>query len=212
MTFLDPALAGIHKAEVEARLPFIVPEEFYVTYKAMPDGTQKPVEWVRWIKKGQQNPTAVPERIKDLMRNPNNPTWQVLKPYYEKWKEGQGAVITGTPLDAWMANPRLVKVLNSVNIRSVEDFAEMIESDLNKLSVPGLRDIQKRAKMYLEARQTTAPLADKVAELQKDLEHQRRENDELRQLIADRLTKLEEEEPAKRGPGRPRKNPEPEAA
>ena len=209
MTYLDPATAAIAEAEAKARLPFIAPEEFYITYVDQPDGSKKAVEWVRWVKKGMTNPTAVPERIKDLMKNPKNPTWAVLEPYYKKWKEGQEAPVNGTPLDAWMADPKLVKVLNGINIRSVEDFAAVPESDLAKIALPGLRDKQKRAQQYLHARSGTAGIADQMAQLASDLESQKRENAALRDLIEKYAIKQEQDvEPVKRGPGRPRKEPE----
>lgn len=193
----DP-VAAAKQSEADGRLPFIYPEEFYNEYRTLDDGSQKIIEWVRIAKKGTSgNAPAWPERIKDLQRNPENPTWQVLRPYYERWKAGQSAPVNGTPLEAWLADAPLIKVLNGVNIRSVEDFSEISESDLRKLSIPGVLEKQKRARAFLEAQKSTSAVSSELAALRSENEMLKANIGELRALI--------EQHSIKRKPGRPRK-------
>ena len=209
MTFIDPVMAA-QKSEAEARLPFIAPEEFYVDYEPQPDGSQKAVEWVRWVKKGMQTPATCVEKCSRLFKPSKNgqftPEATVLKPYYDNWKAGQAAPVSGTPLAAWPgATPALVKALTPCNIRSIEDLAEMEDSAIQRLAVPGLRDKQKQARAYLEAQKVTAGVSGELTELRERNEALTRELSEMRELIERFAIQKEQEEPAKRGPGRPRK-------
>lgn len=203
MTFLDP-LQAVAKSEQEARLPFVFPEKFENRYKEMPDGSRKPEEWVYVKKKGQQNGQVTPWRWRDIERTPD--MLAVLKPYYDNWKAGQAAPVNGTPLDVWIADAGLIEVLNSVNIRSVEDFANMEDHLLGRLNIPGVRDRQKRARAFLDAQGTTAKVSAEVAKLREENENLRRNLEEMKELIEKHAIK-KEEETVKRGPGRPRKHP-----
>lgn len=203
MTFIDPVMQN--QPEGRDRVPFVFPEEFYVKYREQEDGSQKPEEWVLVTKKGMQNPQRTPMRWRDIERSPD--LLAVLKPFYDNWKKGQDAPISGTPLDAWMADPALVKVLNQVNVRSVEDFAGMPDHTLVRLNIPGVRDRQNRAKAFLEAQGNTAKVSAEVTTLRSDNESLRNEVKELKALIEAHVTKKAEEEIKKRGPGRPRKSP-----
>lgn len=199
--------------EKEGRLPFIAPEEFYHQYVPQADGSMKTVEWVRWIKKGSRNPTSVPMRWRDLERNPQDPIYLVLKPYYDGWKAGQTTPVNGTPLAAWPgATPQLVKVLEQVNIRSVEDLAEMEDSAIGRLSIPSLRDKQKQARAYIEARKNTAHIAGELNDLREKLAQRDNEIAELRGLIERHAVQTDSESREPRPRGRPRKIPETDAA
>ncbi len=204
MSFLDPVHAA-QKSEQEARLPFIVPEEFYIEYDPQPDGTQKAIEWVRWVKKGMQTPATCVEKVSRLSKANKAgqvvPEWTVLKPYYDSWKAGQAAPVSGTPLEAWPgATPQLVKALTPANIRSIEDLAEMEDSAISRIAIPGLRDKQKQARAYLEAQKTTAIVSGEITALRDKNENLEREVGELKALIERFAIKKEgEEAPKKRG-------------
>ncbi len=207
---LDPATARA-VAENEGRLPFIAPEEFWTDYELQSDGTQKAVEMVRWVKKGMQTPATVVEKVSRMSKTgpqgQHSPEWTVLKPYYDNWKKGEAAPVNGTPLAAWPgATPQLVKALTPANIRSVEDLAEMEDSAIQRLAIPGLRDKQKQARAFLEAAKTTAVVSGEVVKLRDALESRDREIAELKDLIEKHVIKKEQEgEEPRRKPGRPRK-------
>lgn len=190
MTFMDPILMA-QKAEQEGRLPFIMPDPamgdgsgFWVDYVPQPDGSMKEIERVQWVKRGQQNRTAVPMRVADYLKRPDNPEWLVLKPYYDAWKEGRKAPLNGTPLEAWPgATKELIKALASVHIRTIEDFCQMEDSAIQRLNVPSLRDKQMRCRQFREAQTSTAPLAEKVSKLTEENQFLKNEIAELKALI-----------------------------
>ena len=205
------AVLMAQKSEQEARLPFIVPEEFWTDYDVKDDGSRVAVDWVRWVKKGMQTPATITEKISRISKPNKNgqvvPEWTVLEPYYKSWKAGESAPTNGTPLAAWPgATPQLVKALVPANIRSIEDLAELEDSAIMRLAIPGLRDKKKQAAAFLEAQKTTALVSGEVTKLRDENEGLRRDVAELKALIEKFAIKKEEEEVAvKRGPGRPRK-------
>jgi hypothetical protein len=194
----DPVTQALDR-EAQERLPFIAVVEFRTDYKPQPDGSQKPIEWVSWVKKGVQGtPPITEEKISRLMKSPENPIWQVIKPYYDRWKEGQGAPIDGTPLAAWPgATPQLVKALEPANIRSVEDLARMEDSSISKLAIPHLREKQKQARAYLEAMISTSAVASENLKLRETVEAMQARMAELEGALKD--MEAEEEAPKRRG-------------
>ena len=213
MSYTDNAsIAAVQKQEREERLPFIAVEEIYVDYQPQDNGTMKEVEWVRWVKKGMQTPATCIEKISRLSKNKDNPIWQVIKPTYDAWKSGQVAQIVGTPLAAWPgATPAMVKALAPCNIRSVEDLAEMEDSAIQKIAIPGLREKQKQAKAFLEAQKTTALVSSEVVKLRDENASLKRDIDELKDLIEKHVIKTEASDQPKRR-GRPPKIRSEEAA
>ena len=197
--------------ESNERLPFVYPKKFEKRYKELPDGSQKVVEWVVIAKKGVSIPDEIPKRWKDIERDPA--MLQVLKPFYDHWKKGEETPINGTPLDVWMADADFVRVLNSVNIRSVEEFAQLEDHALVKLNIPSARDKQNRARAFLKAKKSTVAVSKEVAALRDKNETLERELAELRAIVEQHAIKAEPEAaPVKRGPGRPRKQPVENAA
>lgn len=224
MSFLDPVQA-IAQQEREARLPFVFPEKFYTKYREMPDGSRKAEDWVSVKKKGLQNGQVTPHRWRDIERDPDMLT--VLKPYYDNWKAGQAPPVSGTPLDVWIADANLIEVLNSVNIRSVEDFSGMEDHLLTKLNIPNLRERQRRARAFLDAQASTAKVSAEVSIARAENESLKAEIAELRALIEKHAVRGAPQKAAgalidspkgndttgtieefpKRPRGRPRKNP-----
>ena len=206
MTFLDPIASASHQ-ESQDRLPQVYPQQFYYKYREK-DGQQEQIEWVDVAKRGMITPQVIPMRWKDVKRD--ELLHRVLSPFYDNWKKGEAAPITGTPLDAWMADPGLIKVLNQVGIRSVEDFAATEEHLLIKLNIPSIREKVKRAKAFLEARTSTAKVSAEIAIVREENESLRRELTEMKALMEQHAIKKESEDtPVKRGPGRPRKQETP---
>ncbi len=199
MSFMDPVQAARQQEDLD-RLPFIIPVEFYHKYVPQDDGSIRQDEWVRWKKKGATHGHEVPEKISRLMKNPDNLIWQVIKPYYEKWKDGQTSPVDGTPLEAWPgAEKSLVAVLNSVNIRSIEDFARLEDSAMMKLNIPGLREKQGRARAFIEAQKTTAGVAGEISKLRDENEKKDRALAEMQEQIAALTAAMEAPEPKRRG-------------
>ncbi len=193
----DQLAAEVRKRE--GRMISVYPKRFYHDYRDNPDGTKRAIEMVTIAKRGVSIPSEVNKRWKDVSPVEK----EVLEPHYLAWKKGESAPVSGTPLEAWAADPEMVQVLNQVNIRSVEEFVSLEDHLLIRLSIPGGREKQKRAKAFLEARENTAKVSEEVADLRTKLEARDRDIAELKALIERHAIKEE----TKRGPGRPRKTP-----
>ena len=131
-----------------------------------------------------------------------------MKPVYEAWKAGQAVPESGTPFVAWPgASKELAKALEKVGIRTVEDFCNMEDHTLGKLSIPSLRAKQRECRMFRDALVNTAPLAAENVKLKEKCEYLENELNELKKLVENSMAMRAnaQDEPVKRGPGRPRK-------
>lgn len=193
-----------------ARVPAIVPLNFWIEYEPQPDGTMKEIEKVEWTRKGTQNTTTV-EKITRLSKpgldGVITPIWEALKPFYDRWKAGQEAPVDGTPLAAWPgATPHLVKALEPYHIRSLEDLAELTDGTMARIPLPGIRGFRENAKAFLSAQSSTAPVAGELAALREQTANQSREIEELKELIqslaAEKGIEVADDKPKR---GRPKK-------
>lgn len=122
--------------------------------------------------------------------------WDVIRPAYEAWKNGEDIPETGTPLAAWSGlNPEQASILRRMHIKTVEDVAKMSDSTTDKLPFPNARKIPLLAKDFLASKDKV----DAAAEL-----------DAMRERVAV-MEEMLAEASTKRGPGRPKKE-EAEAA
>lgn len=167
----------------------IMPIEFWTEYTG--EGSDlKAADWVRWVKKGDSMRSTVAEKVSRLKKGMvGEEIWAVIKPYYERWKEGQDAPVIGMPLDAApFATKEMVRVLAQVEIRSVEDLANAEEAALNKLPIPGILGMRAKAKALLDARANLAPVSEELAALRQQVEALQKERNEALEL-ADEMAK-----------------------
>ncbi len=168
------------------------PLRFWTAYELMPDGRHEPKDWVAWQKKGSTSPAVTNEKIVRVQRD-GGPLWSALRPYYDAWKAGQDAPISGTPLAvAPFMTAETVEAFRGLHIYSIEDLANAEDAALGRSNIPGARGYRDKARAYRDALANTAPVAEELAALRAEIA-------ELRARDA--------EEPARRGPGRPRKHP-----
>lgn len=167
----------------------IMPIEFWTEYTG--EGADlKAADWVRWVKKGDSMRPTVAEKVARLKKGMlGEEIWAVIKPYYDRWKEGQDAPIIGMPLEAApFATKEMVRVLGQVEIRSVEDLANAEEAALNKLPIPGILGMRAKAKALLDARANLAPVSQELAALREEVKALQKARDEALEL-ADEMAK-----------------------
>jgi hypothetical protein len=185
--------------------PAIFPIEFRTEYEPIPDkpGEMRPVDVVKWAKKGTSNGATTEDKVERLKKG--SVEWPVLEPHYEAWKKKQEAPIDGTPLAAWPGlTKQQAKVLSDFNLRSVEDFAAAPDSVIVKMQIPGIRQLQGRAKAFIEAAKGQSLVAAELAKRDETIEALKNQLGDAMAAIEE-LRKDKEDEP-KRGPGRPRKD------
>ena len=169
------------------------------------------VDWVEIAPSGEAfERTRTWHRVKDLTPPENvddtradsmaykimQARWQVIGPKYEAWKRKEEVPMDGTPLAAWAGvSPEQAAHLRAMGILTVEAVRDMSESAFTRLPFPNARQLPNLAREYLSSK--TA--AEKDAELEAMRE---------RMAVMEEMMAAQMEEPAKRGPGRPRKEPE----
>lgn len=162
----------------------IFPLKFWTEYEDGEGEELRPVDWVQWVKKGAQNGATTEDKVARVQKDPGK--WDVLDPYYKAWKSKTDAPINGYPLDAWPgASKEQIRVLQERHVLSVEDLVNSSDADLTKLGLPGIRMLQSKARAFLEARVSTAPIAAEVAQL-------RQENAEIREELEAAMALLKE--------------------
>lgn len=122
--------------------------------------------------------------------------WAQIEPAYAAWKAGHEMPEHGTPLGVWPGiSADEAEALRTVGIKTVEDVAGLTEDRLARPVLPRLRDLQRQAKVFLDA-MGDAELRAKVAQLEE-------QNAAMLEMLAE--AKQAEKSETKRGPGRPRK-------
>jgi hypothetical protein len=168
----------------------IFPLKFWTDYEGTDGDELAAIEWVQWTKKGTTNATITEDKIRRVMKDPAK--WDVLQPYYDAWKRQEKAPVSGYPIDAWPGvTPEQSRVLKERHVLSVEDLANSSQADLGKLGLPGILQLQGKAKAFLEARQNTAPVAAEVAALRDENKTMREELEAAMQLLKELNEKQE---------------------
>jgi hypothetical protein len=175
-------------------------ERDWVTYSPMHDPKSTTEEMVKVL----MPPAEITEEEANkaekyfLMRE----LWKQIEPAYNAYKNGKEIPLDGTPLSAWAGvTAEQIDVLKFAGVKTIQNLANMTEAQMNKIMLPGLRNLKSTAIEYLASREKTAQ-AEEVADLKAKLEA-------LTQMMAD---KQDEEVVVKRGPGRPPKPKIEEAA
>lgn len=134
---------------------------------------------------------------------------------WNAYQQGLEAPEEGTPITQWpQVSAAQARELAHVHVRTVESLAALSDSSIQRMG-PGYQQLRQQARHYLESAKNNAN-ATAVA----------RENEELREqirLLKEQMEAMEAQkkadddkdaddesdgEPTKRGPGRPRKNPD----
>lgn len=122
---------------------------------------------------------------------------------YEAWTKGLEAPVDGTAISEWPpASPAQVRTLQALHIRTLEQFATCPDQAIQRAGM-GYMALREKARKYLDAAKNQGQVVEENAALRIELEQQKQRMADLEAAI-ERLRA--EEPPAKRGPGRPRKD------
>lgn len=175
--------------------------KFWTKYVPQPDGTTKGVDWVEYAPRGKAKYSTIPEAIPRLQKDRSG-LWEALQPAYDAWKRGQEIPTNGTPLAAWPGvSVEQAEMLRTADCRTVEEVAELTDAIMQRIGLPGLRDIRTNAQAFLTSKdgsKVASALAQKdeqIAALQAQM-----------QDLMDLITKPGEADEPKRGRGRPPKD------
>jgi len=89
---------------------------------------------------------------------------------YTEWKNGEaGQVVSGTPIRGWPSiGPAAQKTLIAAGIMTVEDLAEVSDSDLQNVGT-GAMAFKQKAKAYLEAANGPGKVAEQMVAMQQQM-------------------------------------------
>jgi hypothetical protein len=198
------------------KLPIVI-YKFYTVFDEHPV-TKEPRarDMVEYGPIGQAGRTQVTERI-DILSTPQkvagqNPSvqaaqvlWAFIKPRYDAWKANQDLPETGTPLAAWNhLTSQQAEILRVNGIRSVEDVTQLTDAHFSRFPIPNLRSIVEAAKKFLDHKGINR------------FDAEMKSKDETIAALTARVDQMAEmlaaqNDPPKRGPGRP-PNPDKQAA
>lgn len=133
---------------------------------------------------GNQNLIVEKEVTEDLLKTwRTQPQERYKYDAYMAWKENSDAPVNGFPLKEWppISKPML-EGLNKVNIRSVEEFAELPDSVLINLG-PGIRPLRDKAREWLKVASTTGRTTEEIQALKIEAEALKVENQRLQASI-----------------------------
>lgn len=177
--------------------------------------TGKAVDWVLYAPAHGIGNMETWARVKDLMPPAEfdedrdiqgtkmahmRAVWSQIEPKYEAWKKGADMPENGTPLSAWPGiSEEEVHALNRVQVRSVEELAEMGDSALDRVALPNTRSLREQAKKFIAAA-ATAQTSEAIEALQAKLAEQAEQLEAALALLAERSeTGAEAEDKPRRG-------------
>jgi len=193
-----------------ATAPFRI-VKFWTEYKRAAGGL-KEIDMVEYCAVGMASKATTVARVSDLKRVRDNvdpddvagniakQRWDFVSRAYEAWKSGQATPEHGTPLAAWPGiTPQQADIFKQTGLRSVEDIATATDSVINRVQIPGVREIQANAKRFLEA-QDGQKTAEALAEKDRQIDALQEQMEELRlAFLASQAERPEEDAPKRRG-------------
>lgn len=121
---------------------------FETRYKALDDGSMKPVDWAYIAPRGQEKLSVIPMPVPMLMKQTDG-MWEAIQPSYEAWRKNEAMPETGTPLVAWSGiNKAQVDHLKPHGIKTVEDVRDVTDGQIDRIRLPGMRELRNQARAW----------------------------------------------------------------
>lgn len=173
---------------------YMRPVRFWEEYVTAKDGkTVQTREMVELAHPNMQSMSTNIVWIREATKSARD--WEAIAPYYEAWRKGQDAPVTGTPLGAWPGiTPEQAEVFKAAGIRTVEDVSMMNDRVMGMVKLPNIRRFKMEAGQFLEASDTRAAQMKLAAQDEKI-----RALEDLVKDMADRNVTGQEEAPKRRG-------------
>lgn len=168
--------------------------KFWTEYQRKASGLV-PIDKVEYCAIGMAGKTTTVARIADLKRIREAPDpddvasnmargrWEFIEKHYSAWKAGQAVPEHGTPLAAWPGiTAEQADIFRTAGLRAVEDIASATDSVINRIQLPGVREIQATAKRFLEAQDSNKTVI-ALEEKDKQIGALTEQLEELRQMF-----------------------------
>jgi hypothetical protein len=173
------------------------------------------VDYVTICALGQADRTAIPipmstfDRLRAIADPVNDQAamqmhdlWNVIRPAYEAWKQGQELPENGIQLAAWPGvTPEQAQILRGNGFRSVEELAAANDSAMTRIQLPGARALVENAQRFLAA-QDKNKVAAELAAKDEQIARLRDDQAEMMKLLEEMQAQINESKPRR---GRPPK-------
>jgi hypothetical protein len=183
---------------------------FETRYKPDPSdpAKMKADDWVEWTTVAESIPATTSFRVAALKPRPGKAgaiEWPAVKPLYEAWLDGRAVTVDGTPFEAWngLDAKEIEYLRRHMHCETLEQFAEMSETQVQRCQINGPRERVRRAQAFLAAQQTTGEIQRGFAERDTQIDALMAEIAALREQVGGQED--DDSAPRRRGPGRPRK-------
>ena len=128
-----------------------------------------------------------------VMREVREDDRQRFPKQYQAFKNDEAEIVEGTPLDKWnVVSSAQVEELRYFGIRTVENLANVTDTNAQKFM--GINLLRNKAREYIEAMASDAP----IAQLQEELSSRDATIEEQGSLIADLTERLDALEKSKK--------------
>ncbi len=122
--------------------------------------------------------------------------WLQIEPAYEAYMKGQELPVIGTPLGVWPAvSPEQVEVFRQVGIRTVEEVRDLGDGQLERVRLPGMRELRDQARLFLE-NSDAAAAAKRESEKDAMLEQMAQQIADLQELLNEKTAPKPKEKAA----------------
>lgn len=156
------------------------------------------VDYITWYSIGDNLKSTSCRASKTAKFYPH--IWQVARPLYEAWKQGQDDPVTGTALAEWPAIGRgMVETLRGFNVRSVEDLADINDAAMQRIGM-GARALRDKARAWLESAKTHGKMAEELKARDDRITAMDSENRQLRADLDELRAMVERLQPRQRAP------------
>lgn len=108
---------------------------------------------------------------------------------YTAWKDGAEPPVNGSDLKNWPPmTPAMLKGLRALNIRSVEELADLPDAALTRIG-PGSRAMRDKAKEWINASGNLGKVVEELAALKAEIGTLKADNQSLRAKLATKKDK-----------------------
>lgn len=157
-----PVIGDPLKDEVDAR-------GFKLDGKGKRVMSMQEVDWCTYVPSHSALNSQLTERIKHLRPSEDmvhgeqteksrfmSVRWSQIEKEYIAYKTGQEIPLHGTPLAAWSGVTREAgEVLKRLGIKTVEEIRDLVESQMDRIQLPNVREMRRSAAAFLANKETS---------------------------------------------------------
>ena len=122
-----------------------------------------------------------------------------FREHYTAWKAGKEAPLNGHPISDWPSiGPSVVKMLQGLNVRTIEDLAAANEETIRRMGM-GSRDLKQKAIDWLQSAQGNGKVTEELSTLRGENEALQVRCESLETQLRELVNRIEAKDSTKKG-------------